>query len=164
MNDPTGKSPASAPERRPHQIAGLVLLLFGLFIVWQALKLRYYTSLGPGPGFFSFWLGVLLSLLSAAWIAGATFGVQTKKLSLMPAEPVAYLRIAAIVAGLVLVVLLLQPLGFPLTVAGFLALVLLSGGAGWRATVIGAFTGGFGAYFIFVHLLHVPLPQGIFWF
>ena len=39
--------------RRPYQITATVLLLVAAFIAFESLQLRYYSTLGPGPGFFS---------------------------------------------------------------------------------------------------------------
>jgi putative tricarboxylic transport membrane protein len=150
--------------RRIHQVAGTVFLAFGLFIVWQALKLRYYTPLGPGPGFFSFWLGALLSGLAVAMILRASFGAPERPAGSFFADWVSYFRIGSLVAGLVLVVLLMKPVGYPLTMTGFAALALASGGAGWRTVLIGALLGGFGSHYVFANWLQVALPKGLFAF
>ena len=63
--------------RRPYQIAGTIFLFFAAFIAYESLKLRYYTPLGPGPGFFSFWLGVLLFVLSLCSFLFAYQNYQT---------------------------------------------------------------------------------------
>ncbi|HEX7124966.1 MAG TPA: tripartite tricarboxylate transporter TctB family protein [Thermodesulfobacteriota bacterium] len=44
--------------------SGFVLL--GLWVCWYARGLTYYTPVGPGPGFFPLWLGLLLTVLSCA--------------------------------------------------------------------------------------------------
>ena len=54
---------------RVNTIAWGVLLAFGAFVIHESLKHNYYGSdFGPGPGFFSFWLGILLMVLSLAQI------------------------------------------------------------------------------------------------
>ena len=64
---------------RYQQAAAAVLLVFAAFIVWQALRLQYYTPLGPGAGFFAVWLGALLGLLALVQL------VQVTRLPRLPA-------------------------------------------------------------------------------
>ena len=60
--------------RLAHRIAGAVLLALALFLGAVAFRLSYYSSLGPGPGFFPLWLCGLLAILALAMIAQATLG------------------------------------------------------------------------------------------
>jgi putative tricarboxylic transport membrane protein len=59
--------------KRSYQITGTALLLLAAFIAWEALKLKFYTHLGPGPGFFSLWLSLILGVLAVLMILKATF-------------------------------------------------------------------------------------------
>ena len=54
---------STATMRLTYQITGAVLLCFSIYVGVEALDLRYYTSLGPGPGFFSCWLALILGLV-----------------------------------------------------------------------------------------------------
>ncbi len=45
-------------------ISGAVLAALGVFIITQARAWDYYTLDGPGPGFFPFWYGVAMVVLS----------------------------------------------------------------------------------------------------
>ena len=55
--------------RRVNAIVWGVLLAFGAFVVHESLGHNYYGSdFGPGPGFFSFWLGILLMAMSLGQI------------------------------------------------------------------------------------------------
>ena len=56
---------STATMRLTYQITGAVLLCFSIYVGVEALELRYYTSLGPGPGFFSCWLSLILGILSS---------------------------------------------------------------------------------------------------
>lgn len=161
MSEHTPIRPQPTSMRRIHQGAGLVFLALGLFVVSEALKLRYYTSLGPGPGFFSYWLGVLLSVLAVLMILRASFGPTERPATEIFADKIAYIRIGTVFIGMVALVLLLKLVGFPLTMAAFIALVLMSGGVSLRAIIAGAFLGGVVAFYVFSHLLGVPLPAGI---
>jgi hypothetical protein len=51
--------------KRVNYVVWGLLLPFGAFIVHESLDHNYYGSdFGPGPGFFSFWLGILLMVMS----------------------------------------------------------------------------------------------------
>lgn len=148
---------------RPYQIASVIFLVFSAFIAWQALELRYYTSLGPGPGFFPFWLAAFFGLLSAIML----FQSFTKDMGPKPddffATRAGYLRIAGILFALVLTVLLFEPLGFRLTMLAFLmGLMYVLGRPNPLVSIPVALAGSFGGYWVFVELLDVPLPVGNF--
>jgi putative tricarboxylic transport membrane protein len=48
--------------------AGLFLLGLGIFIIREASRLEYVYEHGPGPGFLPLWIGIALSVLSAALV------------------------------------------------------------------------------------------------
>ena len=143
------------------RISWSVLCLFGVFVIYESLQINYYGSdFGPGPGFFSFWLGVLVVALSAIEI-GRTFG---KRLPL-PADffppKAGVVRIACLLGALLAVVFLLDRLGYSLTMflfCGFLLRIL--GKQPWWLTVVLTLLGSFGTAYIF-RQLQVILPGGI---
>ena len=138
---------------------------FATFIAHEALQLRYYTPLGPGPGFFSFWLALILGALGALMALQAT---------LRPVEPmpddffsdrVGYLRIGAVVLALVATISLLERLGFSFTMFAVCAFLLYAlGRQGVVVTLFVSLMCSFGAYYVFDHWLMVPLPRGVFGF
>ena len=138
------------------------LLLFGGFIVHQSLGHSYYGSdFGPGPGFFSFWLGILLMLLSLGQL------VATLR---RPAEPLpqgfipgrdGIKRMLSILGALVASLLLMDKLGFSLTMLGFAIFLLrVLGHQSWWLTLLLAVVGSFGTSYLF-GLLQVMLPRGL---
>src|SRR5262245_52779331 len=52
-------------------ISGAVLAALGVFIITQALAWDYYTLDGPGPGFFPFWYGIAMVVLSLLLIVNS---------------------------------------------------------------------------------------------
>ena len=66
QNDRAKQLIATVPQMsRVDTIVWGVLLAFGAFVIHESLDHKYYGSdFGPGPGFFSFWLGILLMVLS----------------------------------------------------------------------------------------------------
>jgi putative tricarboxylic transport membrane protein len=148
--------------KRPYQITALVVLLLAGFLAQESLRLRYYTSLGPGPGFFPFWLSALMAFLGGAMFWRATFGVVEAKPADFLADRRGCLRIAAVVGGLLGVILLMEPLGFRLTMFGFYLFILAAlGRQGWLTAGIVSLSGSVGVYHVFVHWLSVPLPIGV---
>jgi len=143
------------------RVSWIVLLLFGSFVVYESLQISYFGSdFGPGLGFFSFWLGVLVIGLSVIEIA-RTFGAPVP----LPADffppRAGVLRIGYLLGALIASVLLLQRLGFSLTMllfCGFLLRVL--GRQPWWLTVVLSVLGSFGTAYLF-RQLQVLLPRGI---
>jgi putative tricarboxylic transport membrane protein len=149
------------PMKRPYQIAAAVILLAAAFLARESIRLRYYTSLGPGPGFFPLWLSIVMGVLGGAMFWRATFGATEPMPADFYADRRGYLRIAAVVGGLIAVIVLMEPIGFRLTMLGFyVAMLAALGRQHWLATGAIALAGSFGVYHIFVHWLAVPLPIG----
>ncbi len=141
------------------------LTLFGVFIVRESLGHNYYGSdFGPGPGFFSFWLGILLIVLAVIQI------VMTWR---RPAEPLpdgfipnreGVKRILSIIGALSASLFLMKYLGFSLTMTGFCIFLLRRlGRQPWWLTIVLAAVAGFGTFYLF-GLLQVMLPRGFLGF
>ena len=151
--------------KRPHQITATVLLAFSAFMIWESIRLRYYTSLGPGPGFFPLWISIFVGLLAAAMLFQATFRQSEPMPADFFADRAGYFRIVVVLLGLTVTAVLLEPLGFLLTMLGFLLFVLFALGKVSRTVgVVIALLGSFGTYHVFWHWLKVPLPIGVWGF
>lgn len=135
-------------------LAGLAALLFH-----QTASLTYMTRLGPGPGFFPYWLSILLGLIACA--IGAQASRAPNKPDKTEAPSPAVSRAALTVAVLGLAALLFEVIGFRLTILLMLAALLPLFGyrqpVGIATLAIG---GSFGAYALFHSLLKAPLPTG----
>ena len=46
-------------------VAAACLAAFGIYVVYGGSKLSYVSEVGPGPGFFPFWIGIGFLLLGA---------------------------------------------------------------------------------------------------
>ena len=149
--------------RRGWQVAAIIMLLLCLFMIWQSLLLSLRDKLGPGPGFFPFWLALIGAVLSAAVFLQtlrepATAGDEP----LLPREGASIVRISAIV-GLAVVASVVTPLlGFRLTMLIFAAALSIALGAR-NPLAIAAFSlvSSFGVYHVFNNWLEVVLPQGL---
>ena len=138
------------------------MVALAAFIACEALQLRYYTPLGPGPGFFSFWLALVLSVLGGLMILQATLRPVDPLPKDFFSDRVGYLRIGAVVFALVAVIHLLEPLGFSLTMFAVCAFLLYALGRQGVVVTLGiSLACSFGAYYVFNYWLMVPLPRGV---
>ena len=139
--------------RRGWQAAlACLLAVFGFFAVesWQ-LSLR--DALGPGPGFFPFWLSVAGGCLGVLLLARLPADVASETLT-FELRPV-----AKVLAGLIVATALLEAIGFRLAMLLLLPyLLLVLGVRNWLALGIFSLAGSFGVYHLFSGLLKVPLP------
>jgi hypothetical protein len=136
--------------------------LFG-FMAFTAFGYSLSDALGPGAGFFPFWLGVMGVLLSLALFVQSSRGraINEGTQALLPRGEGAR-RGATLVASLVFAALLLQPLGFRLTMLVFSAALLLALGVRRPVTIaVFALVSSFGLFHVFYHWLQVPLPIGL---
>lgn len=151
--------------KRPYQITGAAFLLLAVFIAWESLELKFYTYIGPGPGFFPFWLALLLGVLAVLMILQASF----RRPDPMPADFFAsragYLKVGAIVLALAATTALMDGLGFSLTMLGIITFLLFAlGRPSLIITLLVSVAGSFGCFYLFTRLLRVPLPTGFFGF
>jgi len=108
-------------------IATGVMLALCLFAVWQSSLLALTDKLGPGPGFFPFWL----SLIGSAFSLVLLIGVIRAPADPPDAEPIlphgyGARRIGAIIGTLAVTTLLMEVLGFQLAMLGFNIVLLVA--------------------------------------
>jgi len=136
----------------------LVVLLFGIAIVFFSSQLPYKSEYGPGPGFLPLWLGivligsavfVLLNILRKQVKVDAFFKTGTKQ--------------SAMMFILIFISFLLLPLlGFAVGLAFFSGLTMrVMGKHSWMACGLTAVGVAIGVHFVFGQWLHIPLPVGI---
>ena len=144
--------------RRLYQVASLGFLALAVFVMFEGRRLSYYTDIGPGPGFFPFWVGGFLGVLAVIWLGAVSFRpVEPMPGDFIPSRDRAR-QVIAVLASLVVFTAVVKPFGFRLTMLAFL--LVLIGGLGrvrlvW--TVIIALAGSWGVYYVF-HQLQVSLP------
>ena len=138
----------------------LALFCFG---VWQSFLLPFGDKLGPGPGFFPFWLGLLGAVLSVLLIFEVWRQPADKPEDRLTPDVPAIRRILATVILLIAATVFLDTLGFRLTALVFMAVLLPAIGArSLIAIPIFSLLGSFGVFHVFYQWLKVPLPIGIF--
>jgi putative tricarboxylic transport membrane protein len=149
--------------RRVYQVASVFFIAFGIIILIGSLKLRYYTDIGPGPGFFPRWVGLAFTILSIVWL----FEVTLKPVVSMPVnfipEKIGRLRILAIVVALAMAILFVEIIGFSFTMFLFLLFTLtVLGRQSFGVSAAIAIAGSFGVFYVFSHHLNVYLPVSSF--
>lgn len=148
--------------KRPYQITSVVLILFSAFVVRESLDMVYYTPLGPGAGFFPFWIGVIVGGLAAIMLFQATFQRSDPMPEGFFPTRIGYMRVGSVTLAVVGVVALMIPVGFRLTMLFFLVFLLFAlGRQNWLVTALVSLAGSFGAFYIFEKWLQVPLPVGM---
>ena len=148
--------------RRGWQVACLAFLAVSLVWMLEALTFPLRDALGPGPGFFPFWLSLAGVGLSVALFVQVSRGgaVEESGAAVLPPRPGA-LRVLRVLAGLLGATLLLEPLGFRLTLLLLNAYLLVALGVRtWWVVAAFAVAGSFGVFHVFYHWLQVPLPIG----
>ena len=145
---------------RLYQIVAVIFVAFGAFVIYLSLDLSYSADYGPGPGFFSFWLGILLILLGGVDFIGTTRRARESfPEGFIPDRP-GLRRLLFISLSLVAVIFLMNPLGYILTILPFSIFLLRTmGRQPWWATMVISLAGSFGTFQLF-RALQVPLPVG----
>jgi putative tricarboxylic transport membrane protein len=153
--------------RQGRLIATGAMLVFCLFAIWQSLLLSLTDRLGPGPGFFPFWLALIGAVLAVALL------ITTFREAADPSD--AEIRILphgeggkrwlAIVVLLAAVTVAMEFVGFRIAMLVFNAvLVIALGERRWWVIAVFAVLGSFGVYYVFTTWLDVLLPVSWFGF
>jgi putative tricarboxylic transport membrane protein len=145
--------------RRVYQVAAVLFLALGIYMVVEARRMEYFTPIGPGAGFFPFWLGALMAVLAVAWLGQVSFG----SLAFTPPDFVpdraGATRIVAVLLALVLLTGLVDRVGYCLTMLAFaLGLLVGVGRQPLTASLPIALAASFGLYYVFRYWLGVQLP------
>lgn len=153
--------------QRVQQIGSIVLFVAGLLLLRGSIDLHYYTSMGPGPGFFPFWLSVILVILSVLNFAQVTFGEQARELARASVEFMegrgGVMRFAVIPLALAGTAFFLERAGYGITMFIMNVVVLWVLGARNIVTILViSVAGSFGIQYVFIHWLNVQLPTGDF--
>src|SRR5262245_56857256 len=138
----------------------LFWLAVAIFFSIEGLtQLKLGTLHQPGPGFFPFWAGVVLGLLSLVLLFNSL--KSGERLSLTGLKSSKFLlATGAILAYL----LLLETLGFVTITFLFLFLLLRLEYKGWMFSALSALAGALASYAFFLLWLKTQLPTGPFCF
>ena len=150
-------------------IATAVMLVICLVTGWYSIQLALFDRLGPGPGFFPFWLVVIGTAMCLAILLQTLRSVPEPTTAPEPAT--VFPRgadlgvVAAVLACLALPPLLMDFLGYRLAIGLFAAVLLVAlGERRWWAVALFAAGAGFGTFHLFNNWLDVILPTGVLGF
>lgn len=141
--------------------SAVFLLLFGAAICWEARTLDMGRVVKPGPGFFPFWLGIALVIVSLALI------LQLRR---QKAEvPIQRLwkglrweKILYALGALLLYAFFLESLGYILATFFLLSFLLrVIDAQRWPVVIFGSAITSFITYALFKIWLQVQLPVGL---
>ena len=141
-------------------VSALFWLAVAIFAAVQGLALKLGSLHQPGPGFFPFWGGVVLGLLS---LVLAVKSLGSRSLSGSPAEPVARpesSRLFVVTVAILGYVLLLERVGFVAVTFAFLLLLLRLERRGWAFSAMTAGAGAAASWALFQLWLKTQLPVG----
>ncbi|WP_161804397.1 tripartite tricarboxylate transporter TctB family protein [Microbacterium sp. GCS4] len=147
----------------PGVVAAALFLLFGLATAVAAIPLGLWTPLGPGPGFFPLWTGLIVAAASAVWGLGQWRRPNIVEHAATPEAAAAEVpatprQIITTLVSLLALAALLEVLGFQLSVFLFLVFQLkFVARRSWLLTGILSLAGSFGVYSLFSNVLSVPL-------
>ena len=140
-------------------VSGAVLAALGTFIVIQARVWPYYTTDGPGPGFFPMWYGVLMVALSLWLVVTAA---RTPRAEAKKVEMAGIRRALLVWAAFAACLVAMGFLGFSISFALFTIFVVTT--IFKRSMLAAVLTGVVSAlafYILFVQVLSVQLPKGL---
>jgi hypothetical protein len=136
--------------------SGLMFLTVGIAFAWGSTEYSFGSSARPGPGYFPFGLGILLSLLGGA--------VLFKALTLEseggdPIGRIAWRPLLVVVAAIVLFGVALPRLGLAVTLPLLIIVsALASDEFRWRDALLSSVVLTLGSWVIFVWGLKLVIP------
>ena len=138
------------------RVAGAVIVLFSLYVMWEDRALPLGTYHKPGPGYMPMLLAIILAV--AGLLIVLTGGASPPFASLEWTE---WRHALAILAGCGFTALALERLGYRLTMTLLVGFLLSVVERRRPVTVIVvALTLSLGTFYVFCTLLQVPLPLG----
>jgi putative tricarboxylic transport membrane protein len=144
-------------------LSGLLVLLLGLAVIAHASTFPPMPGQAIGPALFPALVGAGLVLVGARlfW-GGRSTGRGWGAIDEDMRRPRMALNFAIVIASLVAYAVLVGRLGFFITAALLLGVLLRAFGVRPRPTLLLAALLPFALHYIFYSLLHVPLPWGVF--
>jgi len=149
--------------RKGDRAFAVICMGLSLWLILEAQQFNYLSKFGPGPGFFPFWLGIILGAFSVFTFVHTIVRKRTEEED-APRLPGWHSigRVALIMLVLVGFALIMKALGFILTVFLFVAVILfaLEGDSLVKSVFYGVMFSA-GVFLIFIYWLEVDLPKGL---
>ena len=143
---------------RVQQMAAVCFMAISGYVMMASIGMEYYTKLGPGPGFFPFWLGLIMGGLSIVWLIQVSRQSGKSKDSKFLPEKYGIFQILSILLSLSATAVM-GVIGFQLTMFLFMIFLLrVVGQTSLWTTLIIALVSSFGVFHLFGRYLDVQLP------
>ena len=137
--------------------SGLMFIFMGVVFAWGSTNYSFGVSARPGPGYFPFGLGVVMSILGSV-VLFKSLTVVTEKGD--PIGPWAWKPLLIIVAAVALFGWTLPHIGMVIALP---ILVVMSAAAGdefhWKDAIINSVVLTVGSWFIFIWGLKLTIPM-----
>ena len=139
-----------------HRLVHLFWISMGMFISYYASNLGIWSAAGPETGFFPLVSGLMLALGGVmSWVAN-----DTAPISIPPKRQC--LLLLLLVAGLAIIALTIDTLGFLIPSAVFVVTVIVATAPRrWRIALFWGPISTLAIYLVFSRIFNVPLPRGI---
>ncbi|MGH7390949.1 MAG: tripartite tricarboxylate transporter TctB family protein [Candidatus Rokuibacteriota bacterium] len=140
------------------RLAGGILVLIGAVALWEGLRFPFGTAWRPGPAYMPTVLSLVLIAIGAVLVLVRDGGARLGHMDWREAR-----HAAAVLGVCAFVTVMLERLGWRLTVAA--ALLFLLGVLERRGAVFAVVLTvviALGSFYLFNDLLRVPLPRGPF--
>jgi len=151
--------------KRAEQVLGLVLLLLAIYLAYECTQIdagASGASSGMGAGFMPFWLSVGLGISAAALLLRAVVLPAVRFEPAFFTGHSATMRVICILAGYLVAVVALKPLGMLISLAIVMATTMpVFGSRSWKAITLASIATPLFVYLVFGRWLHVDLPMGI---
>jgi putative tricarboxylic transport membrane protein len=149
--------------KRDEIIVGIVIFLFGAITALLSLRMPIGTFRMGGTGLFPLCLGIILMILSGAFILRIYFQGkedQLKKGAAVEASG-SPIQLILFLGTMALATLFFNRLGYPLiSFLLMLGLLRILGIKRWGLNILISVVTAVGSYFLFVQWLNIPMPKG----
>ncbi|OHE23622.1 MAG: hypothetical protein A2X92_07375 [Syntrophus sp. GWC2_56_31] len=144
--------------QRVQRAAAVCFIALSGYVCIAAIGMEYYTKLGPGPGFFPFWLGSIMGGLSIVWLIQLFRQSEKSNEGRFLPEKKGVIQIVLILAALAATAVM-SVIGFQLTMFLFMVFLLrvLGRSSVWTTLSI-ALVCSVGVFHLFGRYLDVQLP------
>ncbi|MEN7531451.1 tripartite tricarboxylate transporter TctB family protein [Cupriavidus sp. DL-D2] len=142
-------------RRQTDFLSGLMFIAVGLAFSWVARGYTMGTAARMGPGYFPFWLGIVLALLGVGVAVGSVSAkAEADRMARWDIKTLLWVLGSVVLFGLIL-----KPLGMVLSV---LVLVLVSSMAShefsWKGAILNAVVLVIISTFAFVYGINLQMP------
>jgi putative tricarboxylic transport membrane protein len=149
--------------KRGWQAASVALAATFAYFAFESFQLSLRDALGPGPGFFPFWLGMIGTVLAVILLIQVRLDRVDLGTEALAFDRAGMRNAMLVLVGLIVAAALLEVVGFRVSMLLLIPyLLVLLGVRNWVAIGICAVAGSFGVYYVFFDVLKVPLPEGVF--